>query len=68
VIRNKIITLKYILILKKLRQALLLPAENQLKKKDSGILPSSAIRIIKKKIKFKKRMTAPKIPRFNKYI
>jgi hypothetical protein len=39
-----------------------------IRKKDSKILPSSAIRIIKKKIKFKKRMTASKTSRFNKYI
>jgi hypothetical protein len=38
------------------------------REKDSGILPSSAIRIIKKKVKFKKEMTIPKISRFNKYI
>jgi hypothetical protein len=38
------------------------------RKKNLKILPSSAIRIIKKKIKFKKGMTASKIPRFNKYI
>jgi hypothetical protein len=38
------------------------------RKKDSKILPSSAIRIIKKKVKFKKGMATPKIPRFNKYI
>jgi hypothetical protein len=38
------------------------------RKKDSGILPSSAIKIIKKKIKFKKRMAAPKTSRFSKYI
>jgi hypothetical protein len=38
------------------------------RKKDFEILPSSAIRMIKKKIKFKKEMAAPKISRFNKYI
>jgi hypothetical protein len=38
------------------------------RKKDSEILPSSAIKMIKKKIKFKKEITAPKISRFNKYI
>jgi hypothetical protein len=38
------------------------------KKKDLEILPSSAIRIIKKKIKFEKKMAIPKISRFNKYI
>jgi hypothetical protein len=38
------------------------------RKKDSKILPSSAIKIIKNKKKFKKKMAAPKIPRFNKYI
>jgi hypothetical protein len=38
------------------------------RKKDFKILPSSAIRMMKKKIKFKKGMIAPKISRFNKYI
>jgi hypothetical protein len=38
------------------------------KKKDSEILSSNAIRIIKKKVKFKKKITTPKIFRFNKYI
>jgi hypothetical protein len=38
------------------------------RKKDFKILPSSAMRIIKKKIKFKKEMAVPKISRFNKYI
>jgi hypothetical protein len=38
------------------------------RKKDFKILPSSAMRMIKKKIKFKKEMTVPKISRFNKYI
>ena len=38
------------------------------KKKDFKILPLSAIRIIKKKIKFKKRITTSKIPRFSEYI
>jgi hypothetical protein len=39
-----------------------------IKKKDSGILPSSAIRIIKKKMKFKKGIAISKTSRFNKYI
>jgi hypothetical protein len=38
------------------------------RKKDSEMLPSNAIRIIKKKIKFKKEMAISKISRFNKYI
>jgi hypothetical protein len=38
------------------------------REKDFKILPSSAIRMMKKKIKFKKEMTAPKTSRFNKYI
>jgi hypothetical protein len=38
------------------------------RKKDLGMLPSSAIRIIKKKIEFKKRITALKIFRFSEYI
>jgi hypothetical protein len=38
------------------------------KKKNSEMLSSSAIRMIKKKIKFEKRIIAPKISRFNKYI
>jgi hypothetical protein len=38
------------------------------RKKDSEMLPSSAIRMMKKKMKFEKGMTAPKTPRFNKYI
>jgi hypothetical protein len=38
------------------------------RKKDLEILLSSAIRIIKKKIKFKKKMAIPKISYFNKYI
>jgi hypothetical protein len=38
------------------------------REKDLKMLPSSAIRMIKKKVKFKKKMTAPKISRFNKYI
>jgi hypothetical protein len=38
------------------------------RKKDLKILPSSAIRIMKKKVKFKKEMAAPKTSRFNKYI
>jgi hypothetical protein len=38
------------------------------RKKDSEILPLSAIKMIKKKVKFKKGMAAPKISRFGKYI
>jgi hypothetical protein len=38
------------------------------REKDSEILLSSAIRMIKKKMKFEKGMTVPKISRFNKYI
>jgi hypothetical protein len=38
------------------------------REKDFKMLLSSAIRMMKKKIKFKKRMAASKIPRFNKYI
>jgi hypothetical protein len=38
------------------------------RKKDSEILLLSAMRIMKKKIKFEKRMTVPKTSRFNKYI
>jgi hypothetical protein len=38
------------------------------KEKDLKMLPLSAIRMIKKKVKFEKGMAAPKIPRFNKYI
>jgi hypothetical protein len=38
------------------------------REKDSKILSSSAIKMIKKKVKFKKGMAAPKISRFNKYI
>jgi hypothetical protein len=38
------------------------------RKKNLRILPSSAIRIIKNKIKFKKEIAAPKTSRFNKYI
>jgi hypothetical protein len=38
------------------------------KKKNSEMLPSSAMRIIIKKVKFKKEMAAPKISRFDKYI
>jgi hypothetical protein len=38
------------------------------KKKDFKILLSSAIRMIKKKMEFKKEMAAPKTSRFNKYI
>jgi hypothetical protein len=38
------------------------------KEKDLEMLPSSAIKMIKKKIKFKKEMAVPKISRFNKYI
>jgi hypothetical protein len=38
------------------------------REKDSRMLPSSAMRMIKKKVKFKKRMAAPKIFRFSKYI
>jgi hypothetical protein len=38
------------------------------RKKDFRILPSSAIRIIKKKVKFKKEIATPKISRFSKYI
>jgi hypothetical protein len=38
------------------------------RKKDSEILPLSAIKMIKKKVKFKKGMAAPKISRFSKYI
>jgi hypothetical protein len=39
-----------------------------IKEKDSGMLPSSAIRMIKKKVEFEKRIAAPKTPRFDKYI
>jgi hypothetical protein len=38
------------------------------REKNSEILPSNAIKIIKKKIEFKKRIIIPKISRFNKYI
>jgi hypothetical protein len=38
------------------------------RKKDFEMLPLSAIRMIKNKIKFKKRMVISKISRFNKYI
>jgi hypothetical protein len=38
------------------------------REKDSEMLPSSAIKIIIKKVKFKKGMVTSKIPRFNKYI
>jgi hypothetical protein len=38
------------------------------RKKDLKILLSSAIRIMKKKIKFEKKMAVSKISRFNKYI
>jgi hypothetical protein len=38
------------------------------RKKDLKILPLSAIRMIKNKIKIKKKMTASKTSRFNKYI
>jgi hypothetical protein len=38
------------------------------KEKDSKMLPSSAIRMIEKKMKFKKEMAISKIPRFSKYI
>ena len=39
-----------------------------IKEKDFKMLPSSAIRMIKKKFKFKKEIAIPKISRFNKYI
>jgi hypothetical protein len=39
-----------------------------IKEKNVDMLPSSTIKIIKKKIEFKKEMTAPKIPRLSKYI
>jgi hypothetical protein len=38
------------------------------REKDFKILPSSAIRIKKKKVKFKKGIIVSKISRFNKYI
>jgi hypothetical protein len=38
------------------------------REKDSRMLSSSAIKMIKKKIKFKKEMAALKISRFNEYI
>jgi hypothetical protein len=38
------------------------------REKDFKMLPSSAIRIMKKKKKFKKRIATSKISRFNKYI
>jgi hypothetical protein len=38
------------------------------RKKDLKMLPSSAIKMIKKKVKFEKEIAIPKISRFNKYI
>jgi hypothetical protein len=38
------------------------------RKKDLKILSSNAIKIIKKKVKFKKEIIISKISRFNKYI
>jgi hypothetical protein len=52
----------------KVKTGIVIARVKSVREKDLGMLSSSAIRIIKKKVKFKKRMAVPKIPRFNKYI
>jgi hypothetical protein len=38
------------------------------REKDSGMLPSSAMRMMKKKVEFEKKIVASKISRFGEYI
>jgi hypothetical protein len=60
--------LKIYLNLEKVKTGIIVARVESAKKKDSKMLPSSAIRMIKKKIKFKKRITVSKISRFSEYI
>jgi hypothetical protein len=52
----------------KAKAGIIITRVKSVREKDFEILLSSAIRMIKKKVKFKKEMAAPKISRFNKYI
>jgi hypothetical protein len=54
--------------LEKAKASIIIVRVKSAKKKDLEMLPSSAIRMIKKKVKFKKGMIIPKTPRFSKYI
>jgi hypothetical protein len=59
---------KIYLNLEKAEAGIIIARVKSAKKKDLKMLPSSAIKMIKKKIKFEKKMAAPKISRFSKYI
>jgi hypothetical protein len=53
---------------KKAKTGIITARVKSARKKDSRMLPSSAMRMMKKKMKFKKGMAAPKTPRFSEYI